>query len=269
MFCRKTRGSHQNHGWTRERWQACDTHFHSRTAYFDFLPHGDSRDFTIYAFLHTFSIPILQPAFVSHCYRLSYVWQTPWAESPSKRQTGGNSASLSFLQMTHVTFWSARGMNAARKWRISARTVFSRVTAVTSRTADGTGLAGQGLAGRLGSCLWDRISGAWVSDVCLVHLFCPLCNPRNDMNVTDLSTNMNTLASTARVTPGHFKWKVTLSFFFYMLFAWSSIPGSRQVKLNRQHLRHNVQQNASRLDLKAEIQNLQLNKNSLSLLFFC
>lgn len=168
-------------GEQEERWQACDTHFHSRTAYFDFLPHGDSRDFTIYAFLHTFSIPILQPSSVSHCYRLSYVWQTPWAESPSKRQLGGNSASLSFLQMTHVTFWSARGMKVARKWLISARTVFLCVTAVTSRTADGTGLAGQGLAGRLGSCLWDGISGAWVSDVCLVHLFCPLCNPRNDM----------------------------------------------------------------------------------------
>lgn len=77
-------------GEQEERWQACDTHFHSRTAYFDFLPHGDSRDFTIYAFLHTFSIPILQPDSVPHCYRLSYVWQTPWAESPSKRQMGGN-----------------------------------------------------------------------------------------------------------------------------------------------------------------------------------
>lgn len=94
---------------------------------------------------------------------------------------GGISASLSFLQMTHVTFWSTRGMKVARKWRISARTVFSRVTAVTSRISDGTGLAGRGLASRLGSCLWDGISGAWVSDVRLVHLFCPLCNPRNDM----------------------------------------------------------------------------------------
>lgn len=85
---------------------------------------------------------------------------------------GENSASLSFLRLTHVTFWSARGMKVARKWRISARTVFSRVTAVTGGTGDGTGLAGKGLAGRLDCCLWDGISGAWVSDGRLRRFTC-------------------------------------------------------------------------------------------------
>lgn len=167
-------------GEQEERWQACDIHFHSRTAYFDFLPHGDSRDFTIYAFLHTF-YPHPSTSLRSSLLQAKLCMTNALGRITIKASDGGNSASLSFLQMTHVTFWSARGMKVARKWRISARTVFSRVTAITSRIGDGTGLAGRGLAGRLGICLWDRISGAWVSDVRLVHLFCPLCNPRNDM----------------------------------------------------------------------------------------
>ncbi len=268
MFCRKTRGSHQNHGRTRERWQACDTHFHSRTAYFDFLPHGDSRDFTIYAFLHTFSIPILQPAFVSHCYRLSYVWQTPWAESPSKRQMGGNSASLSFLQMTHVTFWSARGMNVG--WRIGFRHGrFSRVSQPSPvepsmepdwqvRDSPGVWAAVCG-TGSLGpecqTYVWFTCSARCATPV----MTCCYWSEHQHEHFGFCSSG----------DTWSFQMKSHTQLFLYMLFAWSSIPGSRQVKLNRQHLRHNVPQNASRLDLKAEIQNLQLNKNSLSLLLFC
>lgn len=163
---------------------------------------------------------------------------------------GGISASLSFLQMTHVTFWSTRGMKVARKWRISAWTVFSRVTAVTSRISDGTGLAGRGLAGRLGSCLWDGISGAWVSDVRLDHLFCPLCNPRNDMLLL-------IWAPTWTLWLLQHGWHLVISnekshsaFFLHTMAVFlKDCPSLRQVELNWEHLWNNVDYKKNYIDL--------------------
>lgn len=56
--------------------------------YFDSFSYGDCKDFTISAYLHP--PPPFKRAPVLIVIRVSYVWQTPRAKSPSKRQLEGN-----------------------------------------------------------------------------------------------------------------------------------------------------------------------------------
>lgn len=79
----------------------------------------------------------------------------------------GITAALSLLCVTHVTFWSVRGMKVARKWQIFAWTLsffaFFLVTAVISGSHNGVSkVAGQGLTGRLGVRLPIPLSGVWL-----------------------------------------------------------------------------------------------------------
>lgn len=128
----------------------------------------------LHTYTHSFSPCNHAPVLI--VIRVCYVWQTPRAKSPSKRQLEGNHGGSKPLMRDTCHILKCAGDKSGKEetdfCMDSFFLCFMFVTAIISKTHNGASkVAGQGFTGRLGFRLPTPLSGVWVpTSVCLCWL---------------------------------------------------------------------------------------------------